>query len=117
KTMYDNYFFFQAEDGIRDFHVTGVRRVLFRSETLRVGNPLDKSVDIGAIVAPVQLKRIEDLVRRGQEEGATVWQPSWSCPKDGWFYPPTLLTNVAPASTVAQVERSESTRLNSSHVK
>nr|MBO2476960.1 aldehyde dehydrogenase [Bacillota bacterium] len=90
-----------VQESIEEAFLAKLRR---RMETLRVGNPLDKSVDIGAIVAPVQLKRIEDLVRRGQEEGATVWQPSWSCPKDGWFYPPTLLTNVAPASTVAQVE-------------
>ncbi|HET6762580.1 MAG TPA: aldehyde dehydrogenase family protein, partial [Longimicrobiaceae bacterium] len=54
--------------------------------------------------APVQLERIESLVRRGEEEGATRWQPSWSCPTDGWFYPPTLFTEVAPAATIAQVE-------------
>ncbi|HWB40491.1 MAG TPA: aldehyde dehydrogenase family protein, partial [Gemmatimonadales bacterium] len=54
--------------------------------------------------APVQLERIEGLVRRGQEEGATMWQPSWSCPRDGWFFPPTLFTEVSPAATIAQVE-------------
>jgi aldehyde dehydrogenase (NAD+) len=75
-----------------------------RMETLRVGDPLDKCIDIGAIVAPVQLERIAALVQRGLEEGATLWQPSWSCPKDGCFYPPTLLSDVSPASTVAQVE-------------
>jgi aldehyde dehydrogenase (NAD+) len=75
-----------------------------RMETLRVGSPLDKSVDIGAIVAPVQLERITALVKQGCDEGATCWQPSWSVPKDGFFYPPTLFTNVSPAATVAQVE-------------
>ncbi|CAN5803541.1 aldehyde dehydrogenase family protein [soil metagenome] len=75
-----------------------------RMETLRVGDPLDKAVDIGAIVAPVQLERITELVRQGQEEGATMWQPSWSCPTEGCFYPPTLFTDVAPASNVAQEE-------------
>ena len=45
-----------------------------------MGDPLDKAVDMGAIIAPVQLKKIEELVRRGQEEGASLWQPSWSCP-------------------------------------
>jgi aldehyde dehydrogenase (NAD+) len=75
-----------------------------RMETLRLGDPLDKAVDMGAIVAPVQLERIEGLVRRGQEEGATMWQPSWSCPRDGWFFPPTLFTDVSPAATIAQVE-------------
>jgi aldehyde dehydrogenase (NAD+) len=56
-------------------------RLRARMETLRVGDPLDKAVDIGAIVAPVQLQRIQELVRQGEEEGATLWQPSWSCPQ------------------------------------
>src|SRR5437867_6086744 len=68
-----------------------------RMETLRVGDPLDKAVDMGAIIAPVQLQKIQELVRRGQDEGAQLWQPSWSCPTDGWFYPPTLFTEVTPA--------------------
>lgn len=75
-----------------------------RMERLRMGDPLDKAVDMGAIVAPVQLERIRSLVERGKEEGATVWQPSWSAPREGWFYPPTLCTNVEPAGTLAQVE-------------
>lgn len=75
-----------------------------RMEKLRVGPPLDKAVDMGAIVAPVQLERIRTLVAKGVEEGSTVWQPSWACPAEGWFYPPTLFTGVAPASTIAQVE-------------
>jgi aldehyde dehydrogenase (NAD+) len=75
-----------------------------RMERLRVGDPLDKAVDIGAIVAPVQLQRIERLVKQGVEEGATLWQPSWACPKEGLFFPPTLFTNVAPSATIAQVE-------------
>jgi aldehyde dehydrogenase (NAD+) len=75
-----------------------------RMEKLRVGNPLDKAVDMGAIVAPVQLERIKALVEQGVEEGAEMFQPSWACPKDGCFYPPTLFTNVQPSSTIAQVE-------------
>src|SRR5881296_2113001 len=75
-----------------------------RMEQLRVGPPLDKAIDMGAIVAPVQLERIRGLVSQGVEEGATLWQPSWACPSDGYFYPPTLFTNVAPADTIAQVE-------------
>ncbi len=75
-----------------------------RMETLRVGDPRDKTIDIGAIIAPVQLERIERLVAQGVAEGATLWQPSWSCPREGWFYPPTLFTEVAPAATIAQVE-------------
>src|SRR5688572_11356909 len=79
-------------------------KVRDRMENLRVGDPLDKAVDIGAIIAPVQLERIKMLVDKGREEGADFFQPSWACPVDGWFYPPTLLSNVAPSSTVAQVE-------------
>ncbi len=75
-----------------------------RMETLRLGDPLDKSVDMGVIVSPAQLERIEGLVAQGRTEGAEVWQPSWSTPREGSFYPPTLCTNVAPSGTLAQVE-------------
>jgi aldehyde dehydrogenase (NAD+) len=75
-----------------------------RMETLRVGDPLDKAIDIGAIVAPVQLQRIERLVEQGKAEGATCWQPSWAVPQEGFFYPPTLFTNVEPAAQIAHVE-------------
>ncbi|MFI5274866.1 MAG: aldehyde dehydrogenase family protein, partial [Ktedonobacterales bacterium] len=75
-----------------------------RMEKLRVGDPLDKAVDIGAIIAPVQLERIQRLVQQGVDEGAHIWQPSWACPTDGYFYPPTLFTEVSPAATIAQVE-------------
>ncbi|MEO7355559.1 MAG: aldehyde dehydrogenase family protein, partial [Gemmatimonadales bacterium] len=81
-----------------------VEKLRARMETLRVGSPLDKAVDIGAIVAPVQLARIDELVKQGIAEGSTCWQPSWSVPTEGLFYPPTLFTNVSPAATVAQVE-------------
>lgn len=80
------------------------RKIKNRMEKLRVGHSLDKGVDIGAIVAPVQLKTIESLVSKGLDEGADMWQPSWTCPKEGWYYPPTLFTNVAPASLIAQEE-------------
>jgi len=81
-----------------------VAKLRARMETLRIGDPLDKAIDIGAIVAPVQLEKIKSLVDQGVAEGAQMWQPSWSCPKDGFFYPPTLFTNVSPAATIAQVE-------------
>lgn len=79
-------------------------KIRARMETLRVGNSLDKCVDIGAIVADVQLKTIDDLVRQGKEEGNICWQPSWACPLEGYFYPPTLFTNVSPSSVIAQEE-------------
>ena len=75
-----------------------------RMEKLRIGSSLDKAVDMGAIVAPVQLERIRGLVSQGVEEGARMWQPSWACPTEGYFYPPTLFTDVSPSSTIAQVE-------------
>ena len=81
-----------------------IKKLKQRMEKLRVGNPLDKSIDIGAIVAPVQLKKIDSLVKKGVKEGAKLWQPSWSCPKEGLFYPPSLFTNVTPASYIAQIE-------------
>jgi aldehyde dehydrogenase (NAD+) len=81
-----------------------VQKLRSRMEKLRVGPSLDKAIDMGAIVAPVQLERIRSLVQQGVAEGATMWQPSWACPTDGYFYPPTLFTGVAPAATIAQVE-------------
>jgi aldehyde dehydrogenase (NAD+) len=81
-----------------------IEKLRARMEKLRVGSPLDKAVDMGAIVSPEQLDRIRTLVEAGKKEGATMWQPSWACPTDGYFYPPTLFTEVTPSSTIAQVE-------------
>lgn len=75
-----------------------------RMEKLVVGAPLQKGIDIGAIVSSEQLARIHDLVAVGEREGGTVWRPEGACPEEGWFYPPTLITDVAPAATVAQEE-------------
>jgi aldehyde dehydrogenase (NAD+) len=81
-----------------------VAKLRARMEKLRLGAPLDKAIDMGAIVAPVQLERIRGLVKQGVDEGGTMWQPSWACPTEGYFYPPTLFTDVQPSSTIAQVE-------------
>src|SRR5690606_33778492 len=81
-----------------------IAKLKVRMEALRIGNPLDKCIDIGAIVAPVQLARVEALVKQGVDEGAKLFQPSWACPTEGCFYPPTLLTGVQPAATLAQEE-------------
>jgi aldehyde dehydrogenase (NAD+) len=81
-----------------------IEKLRARMEKLRVGDPLDKAIDIGAIVAPAQLQKIQRLVEQGRSEGATMWQPSWACPTEGYFFPPTLFTEVAPAATIAQVE-------------
>ncbi|MBV9481450.1 MAG: aldehyde dehydrogenase family protein [Acidobacteria bacterium] len=81
-----------------------IEKVQQRMSTLRIGPPLDKAVDIGAIVAPVQLDRIRRMVDQGIAEGATCWQPQIELPSHGLFYPPTLLSNVHPTSIVAQQE-------------
>jgi aldehyde dehydrogenase (NAD+) len=90
-----------VQEGVAD---TMHAKLRARMESLRMGDPLDKAVDLGAIVAPVQLQRIEQLVEQGKAEGARCWQPSWAVPTEGLFYPPTLFTDVEPASLLAQVE-------------
>ena len=79
-------------------------RIRTRMETLRVGHPLDKAIDIGAIVSPVQLESIRRMVDAGVAEGARCWQPRNPLPEKGSYFPPTLLTDVHPTATVAQEE-------------
>jgi len=81
-----------------------IGKIQDRMNTLRIGPPLDKAIDIGAIVARVQLERIQRLVDQGVSEGATCWQPSIPVPSRGLYFPPTLLSNVHPSSVVAQQE-------------
>ena len=61
------------------------KKIRIRMESLRIGNPLDKSIDMGAVVDKGQLKVITDMVQLGVDEGSTLCQPSWACPKDGYF--------------------------------
>ncbi|WP_417310574.1 aldehyde dehydrogenase family protein [Devosia sp.] len=75
-----------------------------RMATLRVGDPLDKAVDIGALVAPVQVARVTELVKQGVAEGGTLYEPDVDLPKSGCFLRPALITNVSPANTVASEE-------------
>ena len=89
------------QEGIAPRFIAKLKR---RMETLRVGNPLDKSIDIGAIVAPVQLQRIRKLVAQGVEEGGTLLQASCALPTIGNFFAPSLFIDVEPASTVVQEE-------------
>jgi aldehyde dehydrogenase (NAD+) len=81
-----------------------IAKVQDRMSALRIGAPLDKAIDIGAIVARVQLDRIRKLVDQGVADGATCWQPQVTLPARGFYYPPTLLSNVHPTSLVAQQE-------------
>ena len=83
---------------------TLMSKIRERMSTLRIGAPLDKAIDIGAIVSRVQLDRIQRMVGQGIAEGATCWQPQVALPARGFYYPPTLLSNVHPTSIVAQQE-------------
>jgi aldehyde dehydrogenase (NAD+) len=81
-----------------------IARIRDRMSKLRAGPSLDKAIDIGAIVDRVQLDRIQRLVDQGVVEGATCWQPDIEMPARGFYFPPTLMTNVHPTSAIAQQE-------------
>ena len=90
-----------VQESVADVLIAKVRD---RMSSLRIGPPLDKAIDIGPIIAGVQLDRIRRLVDQGVAEGATCWQPQIALPSRGFYYPPTLLSNVHPTSIVAQQE-------------
>jgi aldehyde dehydrogenase (NAD+) len=75
-----------------------------RMGTLRVGDPLDKNTDVGAINSQQQLEKIKELVAAGEEEGAEIYQPPCRLPERGWFFAPTVFTNVAQSYRIAQEE-------------
>jgi aldehyde dehydrogenase (NAD+) len=75
-----------------------------RLQTLRVGDPLDKNTDVGAINSRAQLDKIEELVRSGEQEGAEIYQPPCRLPEKGYWFVPTVFTNVAQSYRVAQEE-------------
>ncbi len=75
-----------------------------RLETLRLGDPLDKNTDIGAINSPQQLEKIRELAASGEAEGAQRWSPSCPLPARGYWFPPTLFTGVVPAQRIAREE-------------
>jgi aldehyde dehydrogenase (NAD+) len=75
-----------------------------RLSTLRVGDPLDKNTDVGAINSKMQLEKIEELVAAGKEEGADIYQPPCKLPEKGYWFAPTIFTNVAQSYRIAQEE-------------
>ncbi len=81
-----------------------IEKLKQRMGHLRVGDPLDKAIDIGAIVDQTQWDTIDGWVKRGVTEGAALFQPDIPLPEKGCFYPPTLLTGVEPTASVAQEE-------------
>jgi aldehyde dehydrogenase (NAD+) len=89
------------QEGIAEDFLARLKR---RMGKLRVGHPLDKAIDMGAIVAPVQLQRIQALVETGAKEGGSVFQPDLTLPKDGCYFPPTLISDLQSSATVMQEE-------------
>ncbi len=85
-------------------HDQVVRKLKRRMATLRVGDPLDKNTDVGAINSKAQLERIEELVASGTEEGAEIYQPPCRLPEKGWWFAPTMFTNVAQSHRIAREE-------------
>ena len=79
-------------------------KVRARMDNLRVGSPLDKSMDVGALVDPVQRQRIHGLVESARAEGCTIYQPTCDTPADGSWYLPTLITGASTSAAVAQAE-------------
>jgi aldehyde dehydrogenase (NAD+) len=77
-----------------------IRKLKARMQKLRVGDPLDKAIDLGAIVDKKQLDTIERYVKIGIDEGGTCWQPDWEKPTGGFYCLPTLFTDVHPSSTI-----------------
>jgi aldehyde dehydrogenase (NAD+) len=75
-----------------------------RLDTLRIGDPLDKNTDIGAINSAAQLAKIEELVAAGTDEGASMYQPACDLPERGYFFRPTLFTGVSQSHRIAQEE-------------
>ncbi len=81
-----------------------VRKLRARLGTLRVGDPLDKNTDIGAINSRMQLDKIREMVESGVEEGAEIFQPDCKLPEKGFWFKPTFFTGVAQSHRIAQEE-------------
>ena len=81
-----------------------VRKLRDRMSTLRVGDPLDKNTDVGAINSRMQLEKIQSLVLAGEKEGGERYSVSCALPKKGYWFPPTFFTNVSQSSRIAREE-------------
>lgn len=81
-----------------------IKKLKRRMDTLIVGDPLDKNTDVGAINSKVQLAKINDYIKIGQNEGATMYQSNCNLPKSGYYCPPTIFTDVAQSSRIVQEE-------------
>jgi aldehyde dehydrogenase (NAD+) len=90
-----------VQESIEDELIAALKR---RLATLRVGDPLDKNTDVGAINSAAQLARIRELSDSGEAEGATRWSPPCDLPERGYWFAPTLFTGVSQANRIAQEE-------------
>jgi aldehyde dehydrogenase (NAD+) len=90
-----------VQESIEDELISALQR---RLSTLRVGHPLDKNTDVGAINSAAQLARIRELSDAGEAEGATRWSPACELPERGFWFVPTVFTGVSQASRIAQEE-------------
>ncbi len=90
-----------VEESIQDIVVKKLKR---RMEELRVGDPMDKNTDIGAINSKEQLNKIHSLVKKGREENPDFFESSCPLPKKGYFHRPCFFNNAASSSTVSRVE-------------
>jgi aldehyde dehydrogenase (NAD+) len=90
-----------VQENVHDEVIASLQR---RIGTLRLGDPLDKNTDIGAINSAEQLARIRELVDVGEAEGAQRWQPACELPDRGFWFPPTVFTDVSPAHRIARDE-------------
>ncbi|MFD5771274.1 aldehyde dehydrogenase family protein [Streptomyces sp. NPDC127049] len=90
-----------VQESIQDELLDSLKR---RLSSLRLGDPLDKNTDIGAINSEEQLARITSLVAQGEAEGAERWSAACAIPEAGYWFAPTLFTNVTQAHTIARDE-------------
>jgi aldehyde dehydrogenase (NAD+) len=81
-----------------------IEKLKHRLKTLRLGDPLDKNTDVGAINSKQQLEKIQELVAAGEDEGAEIYQPPCRLPEKGYWFVPTVFTNVAQSYRIAQEE-------------
>jgi aldehyde dehydrogenase (NAD+) len=90
-----------VQESIADALLEKLRR---RVDTLRLGDPLDKNTDVGAINSKAQLEKITGLVESGRSEGAEIYQPPCQLPAKGFWFPPTIFTNVSQSHRIAREE-------------
>lgn len=90
-----------VQENIHDEFIKKLKR---RMNSLRLGDPMDKNTDVGAINSKAQLDKIKGLVKKGVNEGGELWQPECKIPKNGFWFAPAIIDGVSPANTVAREE-------------